>query len=122
VNTEGGTSLDQVFRLSPDPYEAFEDREPKLWQGLERDLLELCRGRVERVHGIEVPEKDDATPRELACLAFAEKFAAGVHSISDEDVAAMSRHLSPAEIVALCEALAIFDGMTRFRPLLDVAA
>ena len=118
----GETDFERVFNLRPDLHEAFGEFEAQLWRSLDHDLLELCRSRIEKMHGVDVPERSAATPCEIACLAFTEKFAAGVHCISDEDVAAMANHLSPPEIVAMCEALAIFDGMTRFRLLLDVAA
>ena len=118
----GETAFERVFNLRPDLHDAFGEFEAQLWRTLDRDLLELCRSRIEKIHGVDGPERNATTPREAACLAFAEKFATGVHCISDEDVAAMSPYLSPPEIVALCEALAIFDGMTRFRLVLDIAA
>jgi len=61
------------------------------------------------------PTAPEFTPAERACLAFAEAFVMDVHSIDDELAAAVSEHLSPPEMVALTEALAVFDGFARFR-------
>src|SRR5262249_16908493 len=55
---------------------------------------------------------------ERAGLAFAEKFVMDPHAISDDDAAAVTAHLSAREMVAFTEALALFDGVTRFRVIL----
>lgn len=67
------------------------------------------------------PTAPDFRPVERACLAFAEAFLLDVHSIDDELAAAVTEHLSPPEMVAFTEALAVFDGFTRFRLALELA-
>jgi hypothetical protein len=42
------------------------------------------------------------------------------HAITDADAAAVVEHLGEAGLVALAEALALFDGFCRFRLLLGV--
>ena len=50
----------------------------------------------------------------------AERFVLDPRGVSDADAAAVTAHLSPAQTVALIEALAVFDGFTRFRAILGV--
>jgi alkylhydroperoxidase family enzyme len=40
--------------------------------------------------------------------------------VSDEDAAAVREHLSDKVMVAFTEALAVFDGFTRFRIILGI--
>ena len=147
ASAEGATPLERVFALRPDLLDQFKDFYFQLWEPRKVDpvLLELCRLRVAQVHGCEselqvryagarteglseekiaalAHWKEEAAfgAAERAALAFAEKFAQGVHCITDEDVAALSAHLAPAEIVALCQALAMFDGLARFRRILAI--
>jgi hypothetical protein len=42
------------------------------------------------------------------------------HGVDDADTAAVAAHLPPPAMVALIEALALFDGFTRFRLILGV--
>jgi len=145
--SEGETALEQVFGLRPQLFERFKDFYFGVWEPGRIDpvLLELCRLRIARLHGCAgeasvryAPARaaglrdekvaaldgwrDDPSfaPVERACLGFAENFALAVQCIGDEDVAALAQHLSAAEIVVLCEAVALFDGFTRLRVLLDV--
>ena len=95
--------------------------------------LELCRLRLAQLHSsdtewqrIEVsvsPEQRNSLQQwptagcfnsaEQACLAFTEVYAMDVQSISDELADAVKLHYQDAGLVALIEALGVFDGMTR---------
>jgi alkylhydroperoxidase family enzyme len=141
------TPFERVFGLRPDLFEQFRAFYFQIWNPPKLDpvLLELCRLRIAELHGCASERRvryeparaaglseariaaledwrrgDLFSAAERACLAFAESFALAVQAIGDEDVAELAAHLSPAEIVALCEALAVFDGFTRFRVLLGV--
>jgi hypothetical protein len=50
----------------------------------------------------------------------AEKFALDVHAVDDEDIAAVRDAIGEPALVALIEAMALFDGFTRFRAILGV--
>jgi len=148
ASAPGTTSLDRVFGLRPELYEQYREFAELFWRLRVVDpvLLELCRLRVAALLGcareleLRRPEAAGAglgekkiaalddwrrssvfSPVERACLAFAEKFVLEPHGLSDEDAAAVSAHLSAAEMVAFTEALALFDGFARFQILLGVA-
>ena len=141
------TPFERTFSVRPDLWEEVRSFSLQIWHPPKIDpiLLELCRLRLAQLHGCDsecavryeparaagLSEERIAALAdwrrgeafgavERACLAFAENFALAVQAISDEDVAALSTHLSEAEIVALCQALAVFDGFIRFRVLLGV--
>ncbi len=145
TQSEGATPLDRTFGLRPNLYDAYRDFMAAFWERRAVDpvILELCRLQVARIHGCrselairhrpavegglteeqvaalgtsEVPF--DAAQR--ACLRFAEMFVRDPHAIRDEDAAAVVDDLGEAGLVALTEALALFDGFCRFRLMLDV--
>ncbi|MEO8604331.1 MAG: carboxymuconolactone decarboxylase family protein [bacterium] len=143
----GSDSFAGVFALRPQlfaDYQAFADR---LWtdRAVDPRVLELCRLRVAQILGCtselrrrspgseaagvdesrlaelaDWPRSAHFSAAERACLRFAEGFALDPHGLSDDDAAAVAAHLTPAEMVALVEALALFDGFTRFRLMLGV--
>jgi len=144
---DGATPLDRVFGLRPNLYEDFRRFYALFWEKrlLDPVLLELCRLRIASLHGC-APElavryraardaglderKIAALPQaasapgfseaERAAIAFAELFATDPHAISDEDAARVRDALGEPGLVALVEALALFDGFARFRTLLEV--
>lgn len=143
----GATEFDRVFALRPELYEdyrAFVALYGSL-QPVDPVIIELCRRRVVQLlgedaggHSADLPADANGVSREKiaaldnwrqagifseterACLAFAEKFVLDPHGVSDEDAAAVTARLSAKETVAFLEALAIFDGFTRFRIILGV--
>jgi len=146
---DGRTPLDRVFGHCPELYARYRDFAGRLWWSHPVDpiLLELCRLRIAqllccdaelavryapaRVAGLDEakiaalvtwPTHPAYSPRERACLGFAEQFVVGPRGISDDAVASVTTHLTAAEMVALTEALAVFDGFMRFRLLLGVGA
>jgi alkylhydroperoxidase family enzyme len=59
---------------------------------------------------------------ERACLRFAEQFVLDAKGITDADAAAVVAALGDAGTVAFVEALAIFDGFSRFCASLEIGA
>jgi alkylhydroperoxidase family enzyme len=142
------TSLDAVFGHRPDLYREFRDFYALFWERRLVDpvLLELCRLRVAALLGcdselevryeaataagldeskIAALEDWSRDPRfsrlERAALGFAEMFVRDPHAITDADARAVAVELGDAGMVAFVEALALFDGFSRFRVLLGVA-
>jgi len=143
----GASSFERVFGLCPELHTDFRGFAERFWTARPVDpvLLELCRLRVASLLGCtralrarrpeaiaaglaedRIAALDDwrsapaFSPAERACLAFTEKFVLDPHAVTDDDVAAITTHLSPAEVVALTEAVALFDGFTRFELMLGV--
>ena len=146
-SVEGATPLDRVFGQRANLYEDFRRWSALFWESrlLDPALLELCRLRVAQLHGCESElrlryqpaldagldeRKIAALPSsgsspefsepERACVAFTELFIVDPHAIRDEDAARVSEHLGPEGLVALVQALALFDGFARFRLMLGV--
>ena len=143
----GDTPLDRVFGLRPDLYELFRAFYAVFWTDrlLDPILLELCRLRVaqllacaseQRVRyapardaGLteeevarlaDWPRHPSFTDPQRAALAFTEQFVLDPHGIDDAQRDAVIDHLGLPGLVALCEALALFDGFCRFRTILGV--
>jgi alkylhydroperoxidase family enzyme len=143
----GDTPLDRVFGLRPDLYEPFRAFYAVFWADhlLDPVVLELCRLRVaqllgcdseqrvryapardaglteEQVAGLPTwPQAPSFTDAQRAALAFAEQFVLDPHGIDDELRDTVIDHLTLPGLVALCEALALFDGFCRFRIILGV--
>ena len=136
----GSDSFADVFGLRPDLYADYRAFAESVWQDglVDPQLLDLCRVRVAQIlgWGVVPTELDDArvaaltdwprsevfSARERACLRLTEGFVLDPHGVSDADAASVAAHLSPAEMVALIEALAICDGFTRMRLILGAGA
>jgi alkylhydroperoxidase family enzyme len=132
--------LSGAFALRPNLAETWRDFTTLFWtrELVPAGLLELCRLRLARLHGAELPDlcpamaaarearlpaqaaaidrwwespAFDATER--ACLRFAEQFALDPKEITDDDAAAVVAALGEAGTVAFVEALAILDGFSR---------
>ena len=136
------SSFAAVFGLRPNLYAEYQRFEALLWsrRPVDPTVLELCRHRIAQLLGDAAePPRDTGLAEkvaaldawktapgfsavERACLTFAEKFVLSPHSITDADAAAVTAHLSAKEMVAFTEALALFDGFTRFRIILGVTA
>lgn len=141
-------TLDDVLAQSPQVHEAFGRFNAALWSQpyLPAPVMELCRLRLARLHGCDAeltrrtPEAiaaglDEAKiaalsrwpddPRfdaaDRACLGFAEVYFQDPGAITDELADAVKEALGEPALVALVEALGIFDGFTRLSLLLDAA-
>jgi len=125
---DGGSEFDAVFALRPDLFAAYREFESVFWthELLDAEILDACRVRctqVLRAAGApEVPvTAADPTSAVGACLALAEQFVIDPHCVTAEMRDAVVAHVGDAGLVALVEALAVFDGFTRFRTLLDIS-
>lgn len=136
----GSESFAAVFGLRPELYADYRGFADTVWQDrlVDPRLLDLCRVRVAQILGwATVPTGlDEArvtalahwqrselfSDRERACLRLADGFVLDPHGVSDDDAAAVAAHLSAAGLVALIEALAVFDGFTRMRLILGAEA
>ena len=138
----GGRDLDAALALRPDVRDAFADLYDHLWETTDPQLLEVCRLRIaqllrcdtelrvreERAGLAEAkvaalaayPSSPLFTDRERACLAYAERVCADAGGLTDDEVAAVRRHLSEAELVALTTALTVFESFQRALLLLGV--
>jgi len=143
------TSFDAAFGLRPELYADYQAFVDLFWSRrlVDPTLLELCRVRVAQILGCEAEERrrtpqamaaglDEArvaaladwqrspllTEVERACLRLTDGFVLDPHGVSDADAAAVAAHLSPKEMMALIEALAVFDGFTRFHLILGLEA
>src|SRR5262245_48142384 len=144
----GTMALDRVFGLCPDLYADYRAFLALFWT---RDtvgpvVLELCRLRVAqllrcegelrlryrpaRAAGLEEskiamlerwPTAPAFTDAERACLAYAEQFVLDAHGVTDAQAADVTARLGASGLVALTEALALFEGFARFRQVLGVA-
>ena len=136
----GSDSFAELFGVRPELYADYRGFADSVCEGglVEPRLLDLCRVRVAQILGwASVPTAlDDArvaaladwrrserfSDRDRACLRLAEGFVLDPHGVADADAAAVAAHLSPPEMVALIEALAVFDGFTRMRLILGATA
>jgi alkylhydroperoxidase family enzyme len=140
----GADPFERAFGLRPNLFEAWRAFEAGLWraEGVDPELLALCRLCLARANGASRvpgspgpaldPERaaaldawrtsDRFSPFEKACLRFAEQFAADPGGIGDDLARPVVEALGDAGTVAFVEALAIFDGFTRFCTMLDLAA
>ena len=141
----GADPFERVFRLRPNLYEAWREFAEVFYekQLVDPTLLELARLRVAQLHRAAWPlsqrrpeapldpqrvaalerwwEGDAFDARERACLRFAEQFVLDASGIGDADAAAVRMALGDAGMVAFVEALALFDGFTRFCVILGIA-
>ncbi len=141
--TAGGSDpFSRVFALRPNLYEAWREFEGLLWRDdrVDPNVLALCQLRLAQRNGARwlpgsaAPAVDEAkladldawwksehfTPLEKACLRFAEQYALDPSGIGDDDARPVTEALGDAGTVAFVEALAIFDGFTRFCAMLDI--
>jgi AhpD family alkylhydroperoxidase len=126
---EGATALDRVLGLRPNlaaEHRAF-DELLRSGRFVDAGLLDLCRRHVARLHGVAGAggaggaEASACSELERAALGLAGKFALEPHAASDADVAAVASRLSPPELIALVQGLALADGFVRVGIVLGVA-
>ena len=124
----GQSEFDAVFGLRPDLFDAYRDFESVFWSHhlLDAEILDACRTRcaqVLRAAGAptEPVTADDPTSALAACLTVAEQFVIDPHGVTPDMREAVVAHVGDAGLVALVEALAVFDGFTRFRTILGTS-
>ena len=145
----GSDDFDRVFGLRENLFDAWRDFTRLFWTRRLVDpcVLELCRLRIAGMNGarhplgVRTPEaqraglredkiaaleswwtSDAFSPTERACLRFAEQFVLDAKGITDADAAAVVSALGDAGTVAFVEALAFFDGFSRFCASLEIGA
>jgi len=139
-----GSTFDVAFDLRPNLHESWQRFEALLWsaEGAVPEAYALCRARLAQMNGSRVcpgsagpvieaarlaalPEwwkSDLFSDVERACLGFAEQFALDPSGIGDDVAKPVTEALGDAGTIAFVEALAIFDGFTRFCSMLAVSA
>jgi alkylhydroperoxidase family enzyme len=145
----GATDLERVFALRPDLYDPFRDFYSLFWTQrlLDPVVLELCRLRVAQLLGNDSEQRvryrpaldagldeeqvarlpawpsDPAfTDAQRAALTFTEQFVLDPHGIDAALRDQVADHVGVPGLVALCEALALFEGFCRFRTILGMPA
>jgi hypothetical protein len=115
----------QIARYVPvvgDAVETFVQQQATL---LDQALMELCWQRIGDIaSGAEIPVSASLGAREKACLELAEYFCYSPQSVTDAHVAAVLRHLSAQEVLALATSLWVADASSRlanFVESLDIA-
>lgn len=128
VVADGASEFDAVFGLRRDLFDAYRDFESVFWTDelLDASILDACQARCTqllRAAGapVEPVATDDPASALAACLALTEQFVIDPHCVTAEMREAVVGHVGDAGLVALVEALAVFDGFTRFRSLLGIA-
>jgi AhpD family alkylhydroperoxidase len=146
-SASGATGFDQVFGLHPDLYEPYRHFAGLFWARRLVDpvLLELARLRVatllrgkrELHQRVDVARDAGVTEAVVAALpdwptspafteaqrrglAFAELFVMDPTAITDADRERLRADLSEPGFIAFVEALALFDGFTRFQVILGI--
>jgi len=134
--------FDETFGRRPNLHERWRRFESLLWtaEAAQPEIYALCRRRLAQLNGTTVlpgspgPELEAAkvealaewwrsgpyTELERACLGFAEQFAIDPSGIGDDLAAPVVEALGDAGTIAFVEALAIFDGFTRFCAMLGI--
>ena len=145
---EGASDFERVFRLRENLYDAWAGFAALLWTRrlAPPGILQLLQLRVRQLHALPLGAHrmsealaegwDEARVAELdawwqsarfgaterACLRLAEQFVLDAKGIGEAEVAPVRAALGDAGVVALVEALALFDGFTRFQKMLGIAA
>lgn len=144
----GASELERVFGLRANLFEAWRELVALLWEKRLAPpvILQLAQLRARQLHGLALGEHrmseareagwDESRVAELdawwksprfdaaerACLRLVEQFVLDAKGISGEEIAPVRAALGDAALVAFVEALAIFDGFTRFQKMLGIAA
>lgn len=115
--------FDAVFGLRPDLYAAYREFAGVFYTHdlLDPVVLDLCRERVDvLLRGAPRSSEAELTQAQRACLTLAEQFVIDSHGVTAEHRAAVVEHYGDAGLVALVEAVALFDGFARFRTMLGI--
>lgn len=129
------TDFGSVISLLPQTGELFEQFYKSFGQQshIDSSSLELCRLRLAQLHNSELAWNQEDCPveeskkdalshwntsglfsdAERACLEYTEIYAMDVSSITDQLADVVKAHYGEAGLVALVEALGVFDGITR---------
>jgi alkylhydroperoxidase family enzyme len=144
----GASEFERVFGLRENLFAAWREFAALLWEKRLAPpvILQLAQLRVRQMHRLalgahrmsealeagwdesRVAELDAwrksarFSAEERACLRLAEQFVLDAKGIGDDEIAPVRAALGDAGVVAFVEALAIFDGFTRFQKMLGIAS
>lgn len=141
----GGSDLERTFGLQRDAFNAVASVLDQLWELVDPVVLELARLRMATLHGnafdlaLRYEQARDAglieekigalsrflvdesfSPKERACISYAEEFTIDSSSIAESVIADVLVHLDHAQLFALSQALSMFDAVQRACLTLDV--
>jgi alkylhydroperoxidase family enzyme len=144
VEASGATSFERVLGLHPDARDAVREFYSLFWveHMVDPALLELVRLRVAQLYrcraelAVRYESAGDIEPKvaeltrwpaspvfsdlERACLWVAEQFVLDAHGITDADTAAISDVLGSRGLVAVMNAIALFDYLDRIRTVFEI--
>jgi len=122
TTAEPPRTLAQALALRSDLLAAYRALETTLAAEptLDAGLRARCRARIATLVGVAsapglVPSRDDVV------IEFVEQFVLDPHGVSDDLVARLRRVLSPRGVVALAQAVAVWEGECRLARVLGVA-
>ena len=140
----GAADRQQVLAATPELADSYAQLYAQLWTlpHLPARSLELCRLRLAQLHNSAVewkkseaelapgqrlalaewPSSELFDAEERACLEFCEVYAMDTQAITDAQAESVKQHYGDAGLVALVEALGLFDGMTRLSLLWQLSA
>ena len=138
IRGEGLTEFDQIWGVRQEYFACFMADHDASIARVDPTLIELCRLRMARIlecdfafscryapamaAGLDeakialihrYPDSPLFTPRERACIEFAEQFAMQSSSITDEDVARLLTHIDPEAFIYFVKALSVTDQLLR---------
>ncbi|MEP7348618.1 MAG: hypothetical protein ABI668_01550 [Sphingorhabdus sp.] len=138
LRAEGPTEFDQIWGVRANYFACFiADHDASLAR-VDPLLIELCRLRMAQILGCDFafscryapavaagldeakianissyPNSPLFTPRERACIEFAEQFSMQSSSISDSDVERLLEHIDPETLIYFVKALSVTDQLLR---------
>ncbi len=123
--TEGDEPFEQALGLHPDLQQKYLAFLSTLEGGdtVPKDILALCRTRIEQIHGL-VPDEalDHSGAAASAALAVAEYIPYQHHQLPDDAVGRVKEAFGDAGCVTLLTALAFFDVSCRLNLTLNGAS
>lgn len=143
----GQTEFDQVWGVRPEYFACFMAEHDASIARVDPVVIELCRLRMATILGCDFamscrygpamaagldeakialihryPDSPLFTPRERACIEFAEQFAMQSSSISDDDVARLLEHIDAESLIYFVKALSVTDQLLRGTAAFGIAA
>ena len=117
-------TLGEALALRPDLLAAYRrlddalDREP----ALAGEILDRCRARVGELVGVPLRSHEGAASADDVAVEFVEQFVLDPHGVTDELVARLSALLGARGVVALAQAVAVWEGRCRLARCFEVTA
>lgn len=147
IRGAGQTEFDQIWGVRPEYFACFMADHDASIARVDPVLVELCRLRMATILGCDFamsyryepamaagldeakialihryPDSPLFTPRERACIEFAEQFAMQSSSISDDDVVRLLAQIDPESFIYFVKALSVTDQLLRGTAAFGIAA